>query len=83
MRYKTDVQQRHEVIDDLIEPTMQFWELEQYQEEFGDPQQNKANVVLKNVGKKKKRWNYGKMVLLFLLFLFVVLFLVVLVWFDI
>ena len=35
--YKTDVTQRSEVIDDIIEPKMEFWLLDQYEAESGDP----------------------------------------------
>ena len=59
--YKEAVIQAEEVIQDIMLPKCQFWTLQSYKEEYGDPKSNRAKVVVRKVvtksGKvKMERW---------------------------
>ena len=52
-QYKTQLTRKRKVMDDLIEPKRQFWELPEYKLEFGDPKKNKAVVKHRMIKGKK------------------------------
>eukprot|EP00969_Alexandrium_andersonii_P365296 15465913-Alexandrium_andersonii.AAC.1 len=47
--YKESVVSTSERVSDLLAPKVQFWCLEDYKAEFGDPKANKAKVVKREV----------------------------------